>query len=186
MSNNQNGWKSSSEEKKRIWIALAAAVLLAAVLMGVLMNRQGRPASEKEPVPTEAVQAEREQNYPEEPAISGETFPTILSNGQLFGLRGTIVCRYPLTEVRGTVTNRVTGEVLFDVPVHPNATSYKVGDPTSETINDSLEFNSPACSNSWLNYRLTAQYQKDGETFTQILIDQNFKVGSPLTDPPEE
>ena len=185
MSNNQSRWKSSSEEKKRIWIALAAAVLLAAIVIGLRMN-SGRPAQEMQPASTETVQPAREQAYPEQPAISGETFPTVLSNGQFFGLRGTIVCRYPLTEVRGTVTNRVTGEVLFDVPVHPNATSYKVGDPTSETINDSLEFNSPACSNSWLNYRLTAQYQKDGETFTQILIDQNFKVGSPLTDPPEE
>ena len=101
-------------------------------------------------------------------------------------LRGTIVCRYPLTEVRGTVTNRVTREVIFDVPVYPKATSYKIGDPVSEEINDRLAFNNPACSNSWLNYRLTAAYQKDGESFTKILIDRNFKVGTPPDEEPEQ
>ena len=173
--------------KKLILIVALAGILLAALLIWRFAGgSNGRPA---EGDPAEAVptaEASRESWYPEEPEISGETYPTELSNGQFFGLRGTIVCRYPLTEIRGTVTNRVTGEVLFDVPVYPNATSYKIGDPTSETINDRLEFNNPACSNSWLNYRLTALYQKDGETLIKVLIDRNFKVGTPMTDEPEE
>ena len=56
---------------------------------------------------------DRESQYPEEPEISGETWPTALSNGQFFGLRGIIVCRYPLTEIQETVTNRVTKEVIL-------------------------------------------------------------------------
>ena len=123
---------------------------------------------------------------PEEPEISDARYPTVLSNGQSFGLRGKILCRYLLTEVRGTVANRVTGEVIFDVPVYPNATYYAVGNPTDETINDSLVFDSPECSNSYLNYKLTVKYKKDGEYRTKVLLDQNFKVGTPVGDPPDD
>ncbi len=161
---------------KKFWLILICVILvIGGILAFVLLPKQGGDPP-----------ADRESAWPEEPVISGATWPTALRNDQSFGLRGRIVCRYPMTEIRGTVTNRVTGEVLFDVPVNPNSTSYKIGDPTSEIINDSLVFNSPACSNSWLNYRLTAQYERDGETRTAVLIDQNFKVGTPATAEPEQ
>ena len=134
----------------------------------------------------EGIQQAREAVLPEEPEISGETYPTTLSNGQSFGLRGNIICRYPMTRIRGMVTNRVTGETVFDISVTPNATSYSIGNPTSETINDRLEFNNPRCSNSYLNYQLSVEYEKDGETCNKVLLDQDFKVGTPPGEAPEE
>ncbi len=122
---------------------------------------------------------------PEEPEITDARYPSVLSNGQFFGLRGIIRCRYPMTEIRAVVTNRVTGEVIFNIAVAPEATVYAIGDPVTETINDSLVFNSPECANSWLNYRVTVQYEKDGKAESKVVLDQNFKVGTPLTECPD-
>ncbi len=122
---------------------------------------------------------------PEEPEISGETYPTVLSNDQSFGLRGKILCKYPMSEIRGIVTNRVTGERIFDVAVQPHDTIYYIGNPVSETINDQLVFNSPECSNSWLNYSVVVQYEKEGETLKKVVLDRNFKVGTPREEEPD-
>ena len=122
----------------------------------------------------------------EEPGISGETYPTALSNGQSFGLRGTIICQYPMTEIRGTILNLVTGEKLFDVYVPlAGTTSYTIGIASGETINDHLDFSSDRCCNSYLNYQLTVQYEKDGETLSKVVLNRDFTVGSPLYDPPD-
>lgn len=123
---------------------------------------------------------------PEEPVITEATYPTVLSNGQSFGLRGTVSCRYPMTEIRGMVINRVTGAVIFDVSVNPNDCVYRIGNPVSEPINEGLVFNSPECANSWLRYRLTAQCDVDGEIRSFVLLDQQFQVGKPVTEPPEK
>jgi hypothetical protein len=118
-------------------------------------------------------------SLPEEPVITGATYPTTLSNGQSFGLRGTVSCRYPITEIRAKVTNRVTKAVIFNVAVTPNANTYAIGNPTSEPINDKLAFNSSKCYDSYLNYSLTVTYTKDGASLSKVVLDKNFKVGSP-------
>ncbi len=178
--------KAPTSKKTGLWIAVICALIAAGVIIWIVIANNGSKVSVAA-VPTEtAAAAEREDALPEEPMISEETAPTVLSNDQSFGLRGNIVCKYNLTEVRGTVTNRVTGATIFDVPVYPNATSYSIGKPTSETINDQLVFNSPECSNSWLNYKVTVKYDKNGEICTKVLIDQNFKVGTPLVEEPKE
>ena len=125
------------------------------------------------------------ETLPELPSITGETYPASLSNGQSFGLRGTISCRYPITEIRAAVVNLVTGETLYDVSVSPDATAYAIGSASGEPINDRLDFSSPRCSNSYLNYRLTVQYTRDGESCSKVVLDRDFTVGSPLTEPPE-
>lgn len=122
---------------------------------------------------------------PEEPVITGATWPTVLSNGQSFGLRGTVSCKYPILEIRATVTNRVTDAVIFDVAVSPNECVYRIGSPVSEPINEGLVFNSPECANSWLNYKLTASYDREGVISSKVLLDQNFRVGKPVMESPD-
>ena len=130
------------------------------------------------------VMRDHAEMLPEEPVISGETYPVSMNNGQSFGLRGTIICRYPITNIQGTVVNLTTGEILYDVSVTPNTTFYTIGSSGGETINDRLDFSSPRCSNSYLNYRLTVQYEKDGVNCTRIILNRDFQVGSPLGEPP--
>ena len=163
---------SSVMRKSRVCLCILLLLMLLTACSG-----PASPGSQYGGAGTEAL--------PEEPQISGETYPVALSNGQFFGLRGTIVCRYPMTRITGTVTNRVTGETIFDISVAPHSTSYAIGNPTSETINDRLEFNSPRCSNSYLNYALTVEYEKDGQTLSKVVLDKNFKVGSPEGEDPD-
>ena len=131
-------------------------------------------------------------SLPEEPQISGATYPKDLSNGQSFGLRGTISCKYTLTEIRAIVVNRSTGNEIFNKAVTPNKTSYSIGNPTSEPINSTLKFGDSRLNNSYCNYSVYAKYTKNGATVTKQVIDYNFTVGNPnelkptsieLTDP---
>ena len=133
---------------------------------------------------SEPVWSARLAALPEEPVIIGATYPVYLSNDQHFGLRGTVACKYRMTEIRAKVINRVTQETIFDVAVQPDANTYLIGKPTSETINDQLVFNSPECANSWLNYSLTVTYEKEGNAFVKEILSKDFKVGSPLTEEP--
>ena len=119
------------------------------------------------------------QELPEEPTITGATYPTTLSNGSSFGLRGTITCKYTINEICATVTNRVTKANIFNVSVTPNSTSYSIGSPSSETINSKLAFNSSSCNNSYLNYKLTVRYTRNGSSYSKVVLDQNFTVGTP-------
>ncbi len=180
--------RTGKERKKHTagWGARVAALLLLIALLPIL-NSCGENPEQKEadPTATDIAQA-RAEALPEEPEISGETYPTVLSNGKAFGLRGSILCRYTITEIRAMVTNRVTGETIFNTAVQPFSNSYAIGNPTSEIINDSLEFNNPKCSNSWLNYKVTVKYSKDGETYEKTVLDKNFKVGTPLAEEPSE
>lgn len=118
-------------------------------------------------------------SLPEEPQISGATYPKDLSNGQSFGLRGTISCKYTMTEIRAIVTNRSTGVEVFNVPVTLNSTSYSIGNPTSETINSQLKFGDSRLNNSYCNYSIYVKYTKDGTTCSAQVMDYNFTVGSP-------
>jgi len=167
---------------QRRLVMTAVLVLLAGLILLVLViaGRRSRYAE----VPGLISEEERIAALPEEPEITGATWPTALQNGQFFGLRGNISCRYPLTEVRGTVIRAGTGEILFDAHASPNSNFYSIGQPTSEVINETLAFDSPRCSNSYLIYQLTVQYQKDGEILTALLIDEPFTVGTPPGDPP--
>lgn len=120
----------------------------------------------------------------EGPVITGATYPTFLSNNQFFGLRGTVSCKYLITKIQATVTNRVTLETIFDISVYPDAYTYVIGRPVTETINDSLVFNSPECANSYLNYTLTVFYEKGGETLSESVLSRDFQVGMPLVKEP--
>ncbi len=184
--------RESITRRKRKESGILLLILMLVLMLSVL---SGCGSSKKDQADTadnrgkqvdESIQQAREAALPEGPEISGETYPTTLSNGQSFGLRGNIICRYPMTRIRGMVTNRITGETVFDISVTPNATSYSIGNPTSETINDRLEFNNPRCSNSYLNYQLSVEYEKDGKTCTKVLLDQDFKVGTPPGEAPEK
>jgi len=135
---------------------------------------------------SDPVWSARLEALPEKPAVIGAKYPVYLSNDQFFGLRGTVACKYRLLEVRARVTNRVTGEVLFNVAVRPNDTVYRIGNPTDEPINDGLVFNSPECANSYLNYSLTVTVDQEGQQKTQCILSQNFTVGNPQGEEPEE
>ncbi len=124
------------------------------------------------------------QELPEEPTITGATYPTKLNNGSSFGLRGTITCKYTINEICATVTNRVTKASIFNVSVTPNSTAYSIGSPTSEIINSKLAFNSSSCYNSYLNYKLTVRYTRNGSSYSKVVLDQNFTVGTPASGIP--
>ena len=178
--------KTGKERKKQtVGRGSRIACLLLFLVLLPILNGCGQNPEQKgaDPAATDIAQA-RAEALPEEPEISGETYPTVLSNGKAFGLRGSILCRYTITEIRATVTNRVTGEILFNTAVQPFSNSYAIGNPTSEIINDSLEFNNPKCSNSWLKYKVTVRYSKEGNTYEKTVLDRNLKVGMPPEEEP--
>ena len=115
---------------------------------------------------------------PEIPKISADaTAPTSLSNGSSFWLKGTISCKYTMTEVRGRIYNCTTGNKIFDIPVTPNSTSYALG-TTGEKINDGLIFGDSRLNNSWCRYELIVTYNKNGTSYIRRLFDRYFTVGS--------
>ena len=115
---------------------------------------------------------------PEVPEMTDGTAPKEISNGSSFTLKGTIYCKYNITEVRGIIYNCSTGTKVFDVAVNPNKTSYTLG-TSGETINSSLGFGDSRLNNSWCRYELKVTYNKNGTTCIKRLYDRYFKVGSP-------
>ncbi len=118
----------------------------------------------------------------EVPTISEATAPTSLSNNSSFGLRGTITCKYNITEIRGMIYNCSTNEMIFDIPVTPNSSSYTLG-TSGELINNGLRFGDSRLNNSWCRYILKATYDKDGVSCEKYLLDRYFTVGNavPMT-----
>ena len=118
------------------------------------------------------------ETFPEVPEMTGGTAPSAISNGSSFTLKGTITCKYKLTEVRGTIYNCTTGAKVFDVAVNPNTTSYTLG-TSGEAINSNLRFGDSRLNNSWCRYELKVTYNKNGATCIKRMYDRYFKVGSP-------
>ena len=112
---------------------------------------------------------------PESPEISGATWPTSLSYGSSFGLRGNILCRYTMTSINATVTDTVSGERKFDVTVTPNSTSYSIG---PEDINNKILFNKLP-NNRYYRYTIRVTCNRSGSLYTTVVLDKEFKVGSP-------
>ena len=50
-------------------------------------------------------------DLPEEPTISGATYPTAIENGKSFGLRGTVSCKYNMTSLRASIIDGETFEI---------------------------------------------------------------------------
>ena len=118
-------------------------------------------------------------SLPEEPEITGATYPENLSNGSTFGLRGTISCKYTMTKIEAVLTNRATHQVIsFDpAPEAPiSANTYTLG---NESVNNNLRFNDPRLYDSHLNYSLVVTYEKDGVIYTKKVIDHDFTIGNP-------
>ncbi len=124
-------------------------------------------------------------NLPEQPTISGETYPTALANGKSYGLRGTISCKYTITNITARIYDASTREVAkhkdkgtpIEKSVSPNKTSYAIGNPTSETINSTLEFNYLPYNN-YYRYIIEATYTKDGTSYKTTVLDKPFTVGT--------
>lgn len=116
-------------------------------------------------------------SFPEIPTMTDGTAPTSLSNGSSFRLKGTISCKYNITEVRGIVYNYTTGTKIFDIPVTPNSKTYTLG-TSGEKINDGIKFGDSRLNNSWCCYSLIVTYDKDGVFCQKYMYDRYFKVGS--------
>lgn len=113
----------------------------------------------------------------ETPVISGEIKPTgSLPQGKSFGLRGTISCKYTLTNITAVVKDTVAGTEKFNVSVTPNTTSYTIG-ASGEQINNKIAFGTLPVG--YYNYKVTATISSG----TYTLIDSNFTIGTPPAQP---
>lgn len=101
--------------------------------------------------------------------ISGAQYPTgNLSQGQMFGIRGTIHSVYKLSNVEATIYNNF-GNVVQEKSVVPNKTSYDL----RTTINNAMVFNTLGTG----SYRFVVS-ATDVKGVNKNVIDQNFSVGS--------
>ena len=121
---------------------------------------------------------------PEEPTITGEAKPTgTLTKGKTFSVKGTIGCKYTLTEINAQIVDRQTNAVICNKSVYPNKTSYTIG-TTSEAINTAMTFAS--LNDGYYYYRLVASYNKNGTVVQKELVYSEFITGNPAPLPPEE
>lgn len=99
-------------------------------------------------------------------SITGETLPTTLHIGDMFGIRGTVISNYIIVEVKGEIRN-VEGYTVQSISDFPDSKTYSL----YGRINDHLIFNELAAGDYY--YTLTA---KDESGVIKKLIDQRFSV----------
>ena len=124
-------------------------------------------------VPVDLAAAAGNVNMPLKITTSGLTYPTTITKGNSFSLKGTVEANYgKITKVTAVITNRKNGKTVMTASSSPNNRTVNL----RSTINKKLTFGKLAAGNYRLKVTATAQYKS--KKTTRTIINRAFTVKS--------